>query len=212
MPQIYWCKADELREIQRQGTALLTEKRREKMLRLLNEEDRILSLGIGLMLKTVLKISSDDEIKYNEHGKPYFEHGVHFSISHSGKIAVLAVSEDEIGVDIEKLREPNEAVIRRCFTEAEAARAQNSPEEFTRLWTEKEAVLKLLGTGFSLSPKSFCLVPEQESYDVLSTEFRIFCTEIDNMPLSAAFCGSNSAFTIKKLSAAELLGEPKGTE
>lgn len=226
MPQIYWCEADELREYWQQGTALLTEKRREKTLRLVREEDRLLSLGTGLMLKAVLKISSDDEIKYNEHGKPYFEHGdselehggrnfehgLHFSISHSENIAVLAVSNDEIGVDIEKLRAPNPAVIRRCFTEEEALRAQTSAESFTRLWTEKEAVLKLLGTGFSLSPKSFCLAPRQEKYSVLSTEFRIFRTEINNMPLSAAFCGSDSAFTIKKLSAAELLGEPKGTK
>ena len=219
MPQIYWCEAEELRKYWQQGTTLLTEKRREKTLRLVKEEDRLLSLGAGLMLRTVLKISSDDEIKYNEHGKPYFEHGkhdfehgTHFSISHSGNIAVLAVSKDEIGVDIEKLRAPNAAVIRRCFTEKEALRAQNSAEEFTRLWTEKEAVLKLLGTGFSLSPKSFCLVPQQERYSVLSTELCIFHTEISNMPLSAAFCGSDSAFTIKKLSAAELLGEPKGTK
>lgn len=210
MPQIYWCEADELRGFWQRGIAALTEKRREKALRLLKEEDRLLSLGTGLMLKTVLKISSDDEIKYNEHGKPYLEHGAHFSISHSGNIAVLAVSEDEIGVDTEKLRPPEKAVIRRCFTEEEAERAQASAESFTRLWTEKEAVLKLLGTGFSLSPKSFCLVPEREKYNVLNTEFRIFRTEINGMPLSAAFCGSNSAFTITKLSAAKLLGEPKG--
>lgn len=219
MQQIYWCEADGLREYWQQGMALLTEKRREKTLRLLKEEDRLLSLGTGLMLKAVLKISSDDEIKYNEHGKPYlehdetnFEHGVHFSISHSGNIAVLAVSKNEIGVDIEKLRAPKESLIRRCFTEEEALRAQTSAESFTLLWTEKEAVLKLLGTGFSLSPKSFCLAPQQEKYNVLSTEFRLLCTEINNMPLSAAFCGSDSAFTIKKLSAAELLGEPKGTK
>ena len=123
---------------------------------------------------------------------------------------MLAVSEDEIGVDTEKLRPPEKAVIRRCFTEEEAERAQASAESFTRLWTEKEAVLKLLGTGFSLSPKSFCLVPEREKYNVLSTEFRVFRTEINGMPLSAAFCGSNSAFTITKLSAAKLLEEPKG--
>lgn len=205
MPKIYFCEAEELRTFWQQGMALVTEKRREKAQRLLKEEDRLLSLGTGLMLKTVLKISSDDEIKYNEHGKPYLEHGAYFSISHSGGVAVLAVSESEIGVDIEKARKPKMGIICRCFTDEEAALAENSAESFTRLWTQKEAVLKLLGTGFSLSPKSFCLVPQRKEYEALGMRFGIFCTEINNMPLSAAFCGSDSVFTIKKLSAEELL-------
>lgn len=205
MPQIYYCETDELRGFWQQGMALVTEKRREKAQRLIKEEDRLASLGTGLLLKCVLNISSDKDIKYNEHGKPYFEHGKYFSVSHSGNIAVLAVSDDEIGIDIERLRKPNERIIRRCFTEAEAEFAEKSNQNFTRIWTEKEAVLKLLGTGFSLSPKNFCLVPEREKYNVLSTEFRIFRTEINGMPLSAAFCGSNSAFVIRKLSAVEML-------
>ena len=120
MPQIYYCETDELREFWQQGMALVTEKRREKAQRLIKEEDRLASLGTGLLLKCVLNISSDKDIKYNEHGKPYFEHGKYFSVSHSGNIAVLAVSDDEIGIDIERLRKPNERIIRRCFTEAEA--------------------------------------------------------------------------------------------
>lgn len=205
MPQIYYCDTDELREFWQQGMALVTEKRREKAQRLIKEEDRLASLGTGLLLKCVLNISSDKDIKYNEHGKPYFEHGKYFSVSHSGNIAVLAVSDDEIGIDIERLRKPNERIIRRCFTEAEAEFAEKSNQNFTRIWTEKEAVLKLLGKGLAFPPKSFSLIPGQKKYDVLDIRFGIFCTEINKMPLSAAFCGSNSAFVIRKLSAVEML-------
>ena len=62
-----------------------------------------------------------------------------------------------------------------------------------------------MGKGLAFPPKSFSLIPGQEKYDVLDTRFGIFCTEINKMPLSAAFCGSDSAFVIRKLSAVEML-------
>ena len=56
MPQIYYCETDELRGFWQQGMALVTEKRREKAQRLIKEEDRLASLGTGLLLKCVLNI------------------------------------------------------------------------------------------------------------------------------------------------------------
>lgn len=205
MPRVYYCTAEEIEPIYADAAELVTECRRKKAERLLRREDRLLSLGTGLMLRSVLKITSDGDVIYNEHGKPYLEHGPCFSISHSGGIAVLAVSEDGIGADIEKLRTPNMRIVKRFFSEEEAVPAMLSPKSFTRLWTRKEAVLKLLGTGLSVSPKKINLGLQQREYKLFGIKFGIFETEIMQMPFSAAFCGEDSEFTIERLSKEELL-------
>ena len=63
---------------------------------------------------------SPDKINFtlNEHGKPYAAGlDVHFSISHSGNYAVCAVSDKEIGVDVEKIREINPKIFERFASE-----------------------------------------------------------------------------------------------
>ena len=73
-------------------------------------------------------------------------------------------------------------------TSEEAELAMLSPENFTRLWTRKEAVLKLLGAGFSVSPKNIDLGLEKKKYELFGIKFGFFETEIEQMPFSAAFC------------------------
>lgn len=205
MPRIYYCTAEEIEPIYDAAAELVMAKRRKKAERLLKKEDRLLSVGASLMLRSVLKINSDEEMLYNEHGKPYLEHGPCFSISHSGNTAVLVVSENEIGADIEKLRTPDIRIAKRSFSEEEAELAMLSPENFTRLWTRKEAVLKLLGAGFSVSPKNIDLGLEKKKYELFGIKFGFFETEIEQMPFSAAFCGEDSEFMVEQLSKEELL-------
>lgn len=205
MLKIYYCKSDELLPFWQQGIELVTESRKLKVKRLLNENDRMLSIGAGLLLRSVLKITSDDMLGYNEHGKPLFnEHG-YFSISHSGNVTVLTVSENDVGADIEMLRKPNERLLLRCFSAEEIDFVKDSSEKYTRIWTEKEAVLKLLGTGLSISPGSFSLVPIKNEYELFGKKIKILRTEIDKMPFSIAFCEKDFEFEIKKLSVEELL-------
>ena len=59
-------------------TALLPEKRKAKAERLFNKNDALLSATAGLMMKRVLGINDDGMLQYNEHGKPFFEHGPFF--------------------------------------------------------------------------------------------------------------------------------------
>jgi phosphopantetheinyl transferase len=63
------------------------------------------------------------EIQRGEHGKPFLpgNASVKFNLSHGGNYAVLAVSDKEIGVDIENLeRKANiDKIAKRVFTEAE---------------------------------------------------------------------------------------------
>ena len=87
---------------------------------------------------------------YNDYGAPYIEGGPHFSISHCKRGIAVAVSENPIGIDIESIRSFKPELMRKTMNEDEQLRITYSatPEvEFIRFWTQKEALLKLQGTG-----------------------------------------------------------------
>ena len=87
---------------------------------------------------------------YNDYGAPRLEHGPCFSISHCKHAIAVAISEKPIGIDIEHIRTTKPELVARTMNETEQAEiwAAASPDiTFTRLWTQKEAVLKMQGTG-----------------------------------------------------------------
>jgi 4'-phosphopantetheinyl transferase len=100
----------------------------------------------------------------NEFGKPRLagDGQVHFNLSHCEERAVLAISNAEVGIDLERER-PIEHVdlARRYFHPHEVASITASRDEaeqrraFFLVWTLKEAVVKALGTGLSTPLDSF---------------------------------------------------------
>ena len=115
------------------------------------------------LMRTVLArytgISPDAvEFLRTDKGKPYLPHSnIHFSLSHSGHWALLAVSEMElIGVDIEEVNTARDLsnIAESYYHPQEFAVMQLLPGEaqtdyFYRLWTLKEAFLKAIGEGIS---------------------------------------------------------------
>lgn len=186
---IYYCDMNNFEHLFEECVSILPEKRRSKAEKLYNKNDAILSATAGLMMKKVLGITKDDMLGYGEHGKPYLKNGPFFSISHSRRYSVLAVSENEVGIDIEMHETINEQIAKRCFTEEEQEFAKKSTENFQRIWTSKEAVLKYLGTGFSYSPKNFSVLPLSEEHEIFGEKIKLFCSDINGAVLTLAFCG-----------------------
>ena len=92
-------------------------------------------------------------------GKPFCRshNNIHFSISHSGDFIAVAISDKEIGIDIELLKKPTEKLIDRicCEKEKNNINSNESKEKtFTEIWTKKEAYLKALGTGIDRELKT----------------------------------------------------------
>jgi 4'-phosphopantetheinyl transferase len=93
------------------------------------------------------------------HGKPALADSgdVQFNLSHSHDLAVLAVCRGaEVGVDVERVRhlDDGEHVAKRFFAPSESfavARASGPVQDllFMRIWTCKEAYLKVTGDGMS---------------------------------------------------------------
>ena len=83
--------------------------------------------------------------------------GWRFNVSHSGELALIAVSRGfEVGVDVELARPIQQAgrIVESYFTAAEVAEFLKLDEEerasaFIRGWTRKEAVVKAQGVGLA---------------------------------------------------------------
>ena len=145
-----------------EGINLVTLKRANRIQTYLKTEDKARCLVAGLLLRRFCNVTDDNQLMFGENGKPYLtDHNFHFNISHSGDYVVLATSDSEIGVDIEKITIYEEAVAVRCFTNAEQEwlKKQGNNEAFFILWTAKESIMKGFGFGLSLPPESFCVLP-----------------------------------------------------
>ena len=103
-------------------------------------------------------------LRYGEFDKPSVAGpGPWFNVSHSGPIALFALSASmEIGVDVEQAGpQPDaERIAKRFFSAAECAELRSLPEDrrataFLRCWTRKEAFLKARGDGLSLALDAF---------------------------------------------------------
>jgi len=86
-----------------------------------------------------------------------------FNVSHSGDIAVVALTADQaVGVDLEQIRSMPDAdrMAARFFSVNEYAQyctinPESRLDAFFRCWTRKEAYIKARGEGLSLSLQSF---------------------------------------------------------
>lgn len=131
-------------------------------------KDRNLSLAAGLLLAEGLRRTgvSERECVYalGVRGKPYLVNApeIRFSLSHSGDYALLALSDGEVGCDIEKMRAVDYCRLGRVFSPADRAildGAAEKEETFFRLWTRRESAGKAAGEGV-LAPLSVGLGEE----------------------------------------------------
>ncbi|MDY6427242.1 MAG: 4'-phosphopantetheinyl transferase superfamily protein, partial [Bacteroidales bacterium] len=120
--------------------------RRRRIDSMKHESGKALSLGVGVLLHKALSemgIEEPDEVSMNEFEKPFYkEHPeIHFSLSHSGVMAMCAISDRPVGCDVEKIRERDLDIAKRFFTseEYDLIKSQKTDElqtkMFFRIWT-----------------------------------------------------------------------------
>lgn len=152
MERIYWMDSELLQESVLYGRALAacSPERREALEGLRNEVDRLESLAAACLLDLALRPFRlrEREMDYGRGaaGKPFFRNRpeLHFSLSHGDGLAVCAIADRPVGVDVEGQRPVSEALLRRYFTPEERAAA-----EPLRLWTLKESCCKMTGRGLA---------------------------------------------------------------
>ena len=133
---------------------LVSAQRREQALRFTHLFGRYCCLKSYEMLLQLLAsaytLHSTPTFLYNEYGAPSIKNGPYFSISHCKSGIAVAVSNQPIGIDIEAVRPLKVDLVKKTMNplEQEIIFSDTQPDwAFTRLWTRKEAFLKMKGTG-----------------------------------------------------------------
>ena len=137
-------------------------RRRARILRsLLRPWDKLRCLAGWLLMRRFLGPETGARLRYGRYGKPFLPGGPYFSLSHSGRYAVLAVAPTPVGVDVERVRADEDcaALAALALHPAERLLYARRPDArtFFELWTLKESYLKLRGTGLAEDPASFAL-------------------------------------------------------
>lgn len=140
----------------------ITRKRKIDKLKL--ESDKYLSLFGELIIRNDINenygIHNDDiNFEYSSVGKPKVDiKDYHFNISHSGGYVLCGISQSDIGVDIEEIKDVDFRISKYVFSESEQKIIDSSEDDktdiFYRLWTMKESYLKATGEGFNSDIKS----------------------------------------------------------
>ena len=137
--------------------------------RLVNSLHRYYYIASRATLHSILTLYLSDsaplEFRYNDYGKPYLinEPSLYFNLSDSHRIALYAITTNrEVGVDIESMKSNIHAedIAERFFSPNEIETFRTLPkgqhlEGFYRIWTLKEAYVKVIGRGLSFGFNRF---------------------------------------------------------
>ena len=144
---------------------LLDEERQKRVRSFGASRDALRCLAAGLLLYGAFgERARSARFEHGKRGKPFLPDVTPFNLTHAGDYAVLALSKEAVGVDLERIRAINwSRVSERFFHPDEQrflTRSSDPQTMFFTIWTLKESYLKALGHGFSVSPRSFCVLPE----------------------------------------------------
>jgi len=200
---VYIADCDELKnsELFNSSLASVKEYRKEKINKLRFYKDKRLSLGAELLLINALDDVGIDyekaEIILGENGKPYLSgNGIYYNLSHSGNLAVCAVSAEEVGVDIEKIEKVDLKIAKRVLSASEMkefemlCNDEEKKRELIRLWTLKESYMKYKGAGFGIDPRSVCFAEKEKNKEPGNLFFSQY--KLENYYISC--CAKNNCF------------------
>ncbi len=115
---------------------------------------------------------------HRDSGKPYFygESQAFVSISHSEGLCLAAISDSEIGADIEYMKQGDEQLLRlakRYFTSEEIKYVEKKPyQNFYQIWCRKESYIKYTCEGLSRPLGSFSVLDSKKApCGIIFTDF-----------------------------------------
>ena len=150
---------------------ILSDEERLRAVRMQNEKHRNTFIACRVALRTILgnlsgRLAGQITINISLTGKPCLpEMTLDFSISHTPEAFLIGINpEGMIGVDMEMLNGGENlcGIVDYAFSEKERQYCDSGkdPTKFLEVWTNKEALLKLNGRGFSANLKEVCTLTE----------------------------------------------------
>ncbi len=153
-----------------QSLQQISVQRREQALKFkfeLGQRQCVLSyLLLKQLLGEVFDYHDNPVFEYGEHGKPSIagHPEMFFNISHCREAVACAVSHHPVGIDVESVREYTPSLLNFTMSadeQAQISAATRHDIAFIRLWTQKEALLKLTGEGLRDNVRT--VLEEQEA-------------------------------------------------
>jgi 4'-phosphopantetheinyl transferase len=142
--------------------------------------DRVLGMKSELHQRGFLSVRhllrdigyTDQDLFYDDNGKPHLKDGKHISITHSFTFSGVIVSDAEVGIDIEKQRDKI-AIIAEKFVDYEFNYLKSEDEDYIRkltvIWGVKESLYKLFATPGMLFKAHFLVIPFTfEDYETIA--------------------------------------------
>lgn len=166
-----FCKISEIEDADINKTLKLLSKSQFDYIQSLNEIKQKQSIAVRALLHRILTDCfnglSVSSLNIDANGKPYLENSnLYISLTHSGDYVGCAVSNNTVGIDIEKIRPVNEKTVHRVCSESEKD-AIKSYADFIGIWTLKEAYVKATGeTNCKFSEISF----SQDNFNIIINE------------------------------------------
>lgn len=158
---LYICYAQVAQIVIENYTDEFSEHRMKKLAKLKKEDVKQECAGAELMLNHAVRrclpeVKVPVNYSVSENGKPYFTDlsDKYFSLSHSGGVAVCAISDFSVGIDIQKTGTYKESIAARFFSREEQRLVQDA-DSFTRIWARKEAAVKAEGRGLAAGLSGF---------------------------------------------------------
>lgn len=121
------------------------------------EVDRKIKIVEYCIIQRKLGLSKGQEFSYGKNGKPYVKNKQHFNISHSNTALAVVFDDKNVAVDIEKKMDLDLNLLARIANKKEYQQVVNSvnPQlEFTKLWTQKESLIKFKGITIATNLKT----------------------------------------------------------
>ena len=160
-------------------------------------------VGRLMLHKALLELETGEySVIYSDEEKPVLKSAkdIYFNISHSDDYVVLALSNDEVGCDIQEIRPYNPKVAVRHYCKNETELIENSSDKddvFIRFWALKESILKFTGKGLSGGLASYDFSPYacEETFTAFGCNF--YVKKIENTYF--ALCHKNAEFKLEKM-------------
>ena len=201
MTKVFLVSLSEALPFRQQLLSSLSGQRKEKAERFVRDIDQARS-AIGSLL--IRRFAGKEEILIGPKGKPYFANGPFFNLSHAGEYVGLAVSDEEVGFDLENIERCDLSIVRAAFTAEEGQRI-HSKQDFALAWTRKEAVAKCLGDGLT-NPRLIGVVDLGNGrFQYEGETFFIETLPLDGHYLSVATKKAPPEIQLEVISAQELL-------
>lgn len=128
-------------------------------------------------------VGSAVPLDHDSSGAPKIK-GYNISISHSRKLAVVAIDPlHRIGVDAEEWR-PTLSRVKSKFLSAEELELFVTNDQLLRAWTIKEGVYKIVGTEATFFSESIVIDPSMSSATCANTLFSVYTLDIGDTFIS----------------------------